>query len=375
VFGVDVINTVQIAGYRGFSNFEMTELGQVNLLVGTNNSGKTSILEALYLLATGGDPSALSTIISKRGEMIERGNPRAAGEEELEVSHLFFGHELRVGSRFSITTKNQTPHKFIKFTVEEMTRDELPGLILPEGGDGLTQRLVLNIEGSPSPATPRIALSRRGGFLADFIDYPRRRRIRDNSDLLSSQYVSTESLSVYSLTALWDQIVLTDEEARVLKALKFLDPDIERIASITSKSSYRSNSSRGGFIVRRKGFDQPIPIGSLGDGTWRILALTIALIRAKDGLLLVDEIDTGLHYTVMASMWRLVEEVAKSLNVQVFATSHSYDCVQSLAVICNDENSDKSHITIQRIELNKSKAIAFSEAQIKVAAESHIEVR
>ena len=67
-----------------------------------------------------------------------------------------------------------------------------------------------------------------------------------------------------------------------------------------------SPPTRGGFFVRLKGNEKRIPIGSFGDGIWRMLALSTALVKAKDSLLLVDEIDTGLHHTVMGDMWKLI---------------------------------------------------------------------
>lgn len=106
-----------------------------------------------------------------------------------------------------------------------------------------------------------------------------------------------------------------------------------------------------------------------------MLALAIALIQAKDGVLLIDEIDTGLHYTVMRDMWRLVSNTAKDLNIQVFATTHSYDCVKSLAAICNSGENADGYVSIQRIEPEKGRAVHYSEAEIRVAAEQHIEVR
>jgi hypothetical protein len=127
--------------------------------------------------------------------------------------------------------------------------------------------------------------------------------------------------------------------------------------------------------VKRKGIEQPIPIGSMGDGTWRMLALAIAITQCKGGVLLVDEIDTGLHYTVMADMWRLIFGAAKELDVQVFATTHSFDCIQSLATVCVSDAATSDTVTLQRIEADKPKAIPYSEREIKIAAERNIEVR
>jgi AAA15 family ATPase/GTPase len=112
----------------------------------------------------------------------------------------------------------------------------------------------------------------------------------------------------------------------------------------------------------------------MGDGMWRMFVLAVAITQCKDGTLLVDEIDTGLHYSVMAQMWKLIFDAAKEFNVQVFATTHSYDCVYSLAHICAKAD-EGNHVTVQRIETGKTKAIPYAEYEIKVAADREIEVR
>src|SRR5207244_1531771 len=114
------------------------------------------------------------------------------------------------------------------------------------------------------------------------------------------------------------------EEELVVRALRFIDTEIERVAPLVSPYWF-GGTSRGGFVVRRRG-EERVPIGSFGDGIWRMFALAVALSRVKGGLLLIDEIDTGLHFTVMTEMWRFVNDVSKEFNIQVFATTHSYDC-------------------------------------------------
>ena len=89
----------------------------------------------------------------------------------------------------------------------------------------------------------------------------------------------------------------------------------------------------------------------------------------------MDEIDTGLHYTVMENMWKLVNQTAKKHNIQVFATTHSRDCFESLATVCRDGVSDSSEVTIQRLERGKSRSIAYTEQEIIAAAQRGMEVR
>ena len=367
-----MISSVSIAGYRGLQDFTMTELGRVNLLVGKNNSGKSSVLEALFLLESGGDPWALWQISARRGERLE-GLAGRSPEFELDLSHLFHGHELRTDAKILLETQNVSPRKLEISVGEPKTGDDapqmLPGLEQPQ-----SQRLALQFVGRPAPLAASLALTSRGGLLFDAIERTRRLRRSDNFRP-RAQYISTESLSAPELIAMWDEISLTDEEKRVTAALQILEPKIERLAAIsnTSREFYYSIPSRGGFKVKIKGTPHPIPIGSLGDGAWRMLAMAISMTRAKDGILLVDEIDTGLHFSVMEDMWRLISETAKKFNVQVFATTHSQDCVQSLASICKPSNEHNT--TIQRIEAGRRAAVPFNEAEIRMAASKHIEMR
>jgi hypothetical protein len=146
----------------------------------------------------------------------------------------------------------------------------------PDDESGLTSRLVLRVSGSPKPEIGIIPLTRAGGIYSDSIDMPARRARQRTSDASPAHFITTESLTGDELVAMWNRIALTPSEGLVLKALQFLDPDIERIAAQATSGPYYSSQARGGFIVKRKGWEQPVPIGSMGDGMWRMLAMAIA---------------------------------------------------------------------------------------------------
>jgi hypothetical protein len=369
-----VIRSLHIEGYRGFESFDMEGLGRINLLVGDNNSGKTSVLEAIHLLVSLGDPSILGQILSRRGERLylpdDRNERNFPGSLELDVRHLFYGHEADLGSK--VVFSAQAPTRSISFVMNEIS-DE--GVEKQEQEQALATpaRTVLSVTGMPPPLVDAIPLSSRDGLLWDPIRSGRFRKRQSQSELMQAQYISTESLSARELIGLWESITLTSSEELVLKALGFLDPRIERLASQSSVSSY--GLSRAGFKVKIRGNQEPIPIGSLGDGLWRLLAVSIAITQCRKGVLLVDEIDTGLHYTVMSDMWKLIYETAKELDVQVFATTHSADCIKSLASICRDKPDSDDRVTLQRIEIGKRKPVAYSENEIRESAWDWVEVR
>ncbi len=190
-----------------------------------------------------------------------------------------------------------------------------------------------------------------------------------------TQFVTSSSLTTRKMIELFDRVALTNDEKRVLEALQTIEPNIERIASVNPYVIRNSFESRSGFVVRLSDSNQRVPIGSMGDGIWRILGLALAIVCAKDGVLFVDEIDTGLHFTTMSDMWKLIWETAKKLNVQVFATTHNSDCWRSLASIAKEEDAAEDGITIQRVEKDKNVAVSFNKREIVIAAEREIEVR
>jgi predicted ATPase len=183
-------------------------------------------------------------------------------------------------------------------------------------------------------------------------------------------FIATEGLTRDNIVSMFASVVLTPDEQTVLQALHTIEPRIERIASIGTYKTWSARDLRGGIAMMVAG--KRIPIGSMGDGIWRLLGVALALVQARGGVLLVDEVDTGLHYSVLVDMWRLVLETARTLDVQVFATTHSRDCYEALAAVSEAGRTD---ISLQRIERGKTEAIAFSEAELRQAAERGLEVR
>jgi AAA15 family ATPase/GTPase len=384
-----MFRSIKIENFRGFKHFELQQLGRINLLVGLNNSGKTSILEAVQLLCSRTNLEPLTEIMLNRGEYFLsddelRGNRR---NTHLDICHLFFGHEIKPNAEFSISCKNGKLNETLIGSIEvhpiksnlvfnEGSSDQI-NLFNPESESINLPHF--NIKWKENNAS--FELSVDGGVPL----YPARGMIPVSSSRVSSkdlktesfrtQFISSSSLNIDKTAELFDQIVLTPNESLVEEALRIIEPEIERIALVRSERTRLSINNRGGFIIRLRNSDQRIPIGSMGDGVWRILALTLAIVCAKGGVLLVDEIDTGLHFSTMSKMWKLIWETARKLDVQVFATTHNSDCWTSLAMIAQEEENAEDEISIQRIERDKEKAVAFTKREIVIAAERGIEVR
>ena len=354
----------------------MESLCGVNLLVGANNSGKTSALEACYLLASQASRRAFGQVLLRRGEVkYDRDENYTRGYPEVDASHLFYGHECRPKNRFEISARDQHSEKSISVEVVELTPEESSEIRSREA-EGFDPRTALRIEGSAKPNVAQIPIGASGGFIAGLGEG----RWHPATDIDASpvRYITNHSLSPSELIRAWDSIMLTEHEEYVHDCLRILDRDIVRIAPQVSNPFGRGKSDRSGFLVRHKRFINPIPIGSLGDGIWHILRLAIAITRCRDGLLLVDEIDTGLYYGVLPDMWKMVIDASRRLNVQVFASTHSYDCVRALTERGGDstlhsETSDQ--FVLQRIESDSGVATSYRPEEMRIALERFLEMR
>jgi predicted ATPase len=157
----------------------------------------------------------------------------------------------------------------------------------------------------------------------------------------------------------WDTIALTDHEDRVTGALRIID-DVEGIRMASPPTGNGASNRNKSFpIARLKGQDRPEPLSNLGEGMNRLFALSVGLVRAEGGVLLVDEIENGLHYSVQPKLWRMIFETAQALDVQVFATTHSLDCLRAFKQVAQDRDGTESNlISLRRHEDDRENIVA-----------------
>lgn len=369
-------SSIRIRGFRCLEDFRMEGLGQVNLLVGANNCGKTSILECVQLLATPA-PSVLPTIAIRRGEWQASTTREHRTEYAANLSHLFADRDLAgqviVTGERAIQQSGSAASEEVRVSVDEC-RNKDPShasqsQVFADGnpsedGEGLS----LHVGWTVADGVVDIPLRADGSLTVRSI------QVRRPGDVnQGAQFVGGSGMTVHDVSRLFDEVVLTENETLVTHALNILDPRVERVAVLAHERPYTMADSPGGIFVKLKGHQARVPIGSTGDGMWRMLGLALALANAKGGVLLVDEIDAGLHYTAMESMWRMVCEQAAALPVQVFATTHSRDCYESLASFVETDGTET--VTIQRIEQHRGEAVRFGGRAIVLAAERGLEVR
>lgn len=368
-----LLDTINIRGFRGFQELQVERFGRVNLLVGRNNSGKSSLLEALRLYAQRGSPRVIWDILAARDEMSSRAS-RMSDDGDLErvifaCEQLFFGRAASeiVSHRFSLGPI-ATPRRQLTVAMQ--------WLGLQETEDGQQLRILQD-------ESPRGMTRVRPAFVIDFdgnievipLDQDLRflrTRARPDSEAvrqIRAVNVPANGLDNGQVGRLWDTIALTNLEDDVVDALRIIAPSVERISLIGDRPHERS------VVVKLPGFGRPIPLRSMGDGMSRMLGIALSLVSARDGVLLLDEIENGIHYSVQPELWRLVFRTAQRLNVQVFASTHSWDCISAFQSAAQDDPYEEA--TLVRLEQSADgvRSITFGERELAVVARKHIEVR
>ena len=357
-----MIHDLHITNYRAFEQIRVDPLKRVNLIVGANNAGKTSLLEAIYLLATQDKPNSLTLILQERGEFLSdvqeprrgRSNPNQTPLNQIEgylIAQLF--HDRTSGAHLPIKIQSTLPPTTLS-------------LFLGNGEDkrghnhNLTFEVVTGVAGSKVEKWEV-----ENSLLRSFSQFKRGLSLTDNV-----QFITTNHLDYAEIATVWDKIVLTPSEEDVVDVLRLIEPAIERISFTGGRTSH------SGVLVRLRGEETPVPLDSMGDGVRRILAISIALVSIGHGTLLIDEIDTGLYYTALKDMWRVVLETAVKQDAQVFATTHSWDCVKAFQQALS-QSAHRDQGSLIRLDRggNQIKVTTYTAAELDIAIAQGIEVR
>ena len=363
-----MIETLELRGFRGFESYRVTDLTTVNLIVGKNNCGKSSVLEAVELIVSSGHPSIFAELARRRGELITS-RPRYA----VDISHLFFGHVCEPGSRFVLWADEDH-----KLTARILSLEEVGEAAETWDSRRKTSRRDMDVEEEYSPAfglsiesdsegrSAVFPVAKDGTILSGYWPSSMRRVPSE----LPVRSLGLESFAPARMRDAWDEVLAAGREEEIARDMQLLVPEIDSIHFLTVGAT-----TGGGILVGHRGGGRRTPIGSYGDGLRRLLALRLALVGANHGFLLIDEIDAGLHWTVMEDLWRLIVEVARNSNVQIFATTHSYDCISGLGSLVKSRPELAEEVAMHKVHPSLEQAMCFPGEQIPIAVEQGIELR
>jgi hypothetical protein len=360
------LNSLEVRNFRGFEHLKIESLGRVNLVVGKNNVGKTSLLEALWLYAHRGSRIVIQRMLDGRDEVSrqaarDNGKERNIENEVATFERLFYrrrsgrkgfpsiqiGPIGEGGKSMSIALRwyRKQENGQMDFVTEDFRQGELDENL----SAGLEIRLGQKESFYPAGG-PIFAFHKR------LVDEP-------------CFFIKANGLDNSEIGVLWDEISLTDLEEEVLAGLRIIAPSLDRLNLKGDQKQERVP------FVKMRDLDEPVPLRSLGDGMNRLFELTLGLVNAKDKILLIDEIENGLHYSVQYNVWHLVFEVARRLNVQVFAATHSWDCITSFQEAAREREQDDGVLIRLTEKGDGIVADLFNEDDLDVVTREGIEVR
>ena len=308
-----VFTSLKVSGYRGLKSLEVERLGRVNLVAGRNNSGKTSLLEAVFLLSHGGSAQAAFNRNVVRGGFAV--GPGTADDVWALWGPLF--SDLDLSQPVSISGDHaalgslhlKIEHRYSgRVGKASASRDTRPG-----------------VRGSPemhfalrvSPHKGRLARTVRShaSFGEDGPD------VDVKGDPLVAPCVILKSCvdNPQDDAKRLGLLRVRKQAGLVLEALQIVEP---RLQSLDGFPGPRGHTLWGDI-----GLSEQIPLAVLGDGVNRLAKLVLAMAHDRGLVVLIDEIENGFHHSVLEKVWKAIYTTAEQFDTQVIATAHSYECI------------------------------------------------
>lgn len=354
-----MINSLSVKNFKGIKSLELSELAPVTLIGGMNNIGKSSVLEALFLLYTATFPDLFSRQYGLR-------EINAIDDNERTWANFFYN--LDTEHPIKIETFLANEHHCI---VCKMEQD-----YSPQNTSSINSQVNISV-GINKNVSLTSALS-----VSFFVD---------NSEIYNAHiYRNNDGLVVNSKSKdrrkpAVDLIFLRPTRSRTIAAQWLSSMDVEnqldfvidmvkeiepRIKGLSVVPSSPVNEIYADLGLKRK-----IPLKLAGDGISHLLSFILAIANTPKGIVLVDEIENGLHYSVQPKIWGFLMRLVKKFECQVIATTHSYGMLQAARETLNtDEMEDFRYI---RLEKNGEyvKGVNFSPKQLDTALKFNMEVR
>lgn len=383
-----MLNSLDIKNYRNLKELKINSLGRVNLITGKNNTGKSALLEAIAIYATKGDLALIYQLLGERGENFRRTEEdKNTTESNIRaLSSMFTNRIVRfdndgaisIGSIESTSSREKKSAKtfvFLRFVkhVDETQKDGQECMItkrriaLENEIDKQFEYCKVNIEISVKSDVATFELNSNPNS-------PGRYGVMGIEPGLgatqSLQFIRTRNIDREINGKLFDSITLTEKEAHVIDALKIIEPLTERIAFVEEAPRERT------AVIKLSNNPRVLPLQSMGDGINRILTIILALVNADNGFLLIDEFENGLHHTVQKQLWNIIFNLAQKLNVQVFVTTHSEDCISGFESVLNSPGNSLDGKLIRLDNENGTiKQVEFNAHELKIANNQNIEIR
>ena len=355
-----MIRSVSFSEFRGFDEVEIGPFAQVNLILGRNNAGKSTVLEGLFLLSGPTNPQLPMTLSGLRGVEAIRNDP-----EEL-WGWLFYkkktGRSISVSSegtngKSRTLTLRMVESKGHRTSQKKSGRRPVRTITTATSADTPSQ-LQLRFRDENGQVYTTSATMKETG-----LEYARERTLQVPMTIFvtgRSGYAS-ENAERYS------KLEEVGKESDLLPALRHLEPRLKRLAVLVTAA--------GPVIHGDIGLGHMIPMQFMGEGIGRLMTILLAITSSPKGMALIDEIEMGLHYSAMVAAWKAVAELARAHEVQVVATTHNWECLRAAHQVFDTESA--ASFAVHRLDRqdDRIKSTSLTADMIEMAMRSGLELR
>lgn len=355
---------VTIEGLRGINHLKIEDFRQVNLFVGKNNCGKTTILEALFLLVGAANAELPLRINTYRN---------LTYKDEVTIDENLWRvlfNNLNVDSYIKISGEFEKPEEkgdlviksdrrsvsTIKFKEKKSSIEEdFSGGLPVIDGLILEYSFTKDRDRKPTKVTTKIVVGSQGVEVE---------RPRDYKESRNGVFLNQKTIGL--IGEWFDNVQIKKRIERVVKVLQQIEPSLRDL-------SLGSN----GIVYCDIGLDRLVPVYVMGDGMFRLLGIILAISDMQNGVVLIDEIENGFFYTSQELLWNAIFESAREFNVQIFATTHSMECVKAFSSSYSRIDQGNDSIRLYRIEREGDdfRAVAYDHKILENSLESGWEVR
>ena len=348
-----MFHNIEINRFRGIKYSKIEGFKQINLFFGKNNCGKSSLLDAFFLISGISNPKLPLNVNIIR-------NYRRLESSDMKLDF----YSLDMSSPIVIKAENDETRE-LQISVVESSSSKVN--LLGEDNNVVSTDLdnkyglVLKYKVDEQAYESSIIMSHSSNnSLEQRIKMPAHYK-----EKLTCRYLNPKFDFTTSIDGLVD-VIKNKDEAFIVNALRLIEPNIKDF--VLSQNE----------VLVDIGLDKRIPINMMGDGARKILSILTSIYECKNGIVLIDELSNGFHYSVMKGVWRSIVSVAKKNNVQIFATTHDLDSIKGLRDAAKSgEEYDDSIVCfkLQRTADYELKSYTYSLDSVDYSLTQEIEIR
>ena len=380
----------KIENFKKFDSLEVNDIGLFNLIVGDNNVGKTCLLEALLFDEDGQQLlNNFYLALTKRGLkfQIEEITRKVNGisttktiypKENYFKEYIFgkFDNKIKISNKKNQFTEISIIDDFQLAGFLTKTKDlpDYNNIKLEENKVGIKSEKenikdLYSVKGYNFSLTEYakygilINQNRKKSFFSIY-DY--------NENILNFPLISFNDTPLEEETIkIYETLKTKQEKEILLNALKVVN---DKIVGIDFRGNF--NDLKSVFLISYDDKNEFVPLNFLGDGFKRIFYIILKMLSLKGKRILIDEIEIGIHYSKMKDFWINILKVGKELDVQLFATTHSQECIEAFMEASKEINQDDIRLIQLQVDKvdNNTYASTFKYKNIKAGLNSNLKM-